>query len=299
MQVSIQKSIQTIKPKSAVKQRGFTLIEVMISLALGLVISAAIIQIMISNNVTERLNRAVSSTQESGRYIVARMRDELLMVGMYDRLNPDLNNIVDIVEEESFVRNHPIPLPGDFTARAQLGAAQGVDGASDTLVISLQSDRDCRGYKLGYGADEDFYVVNEYFVSGNKLKCRGFDGRVVRGQKAATGHNGHAAFTILDDVLSLQVTYGMSDTAANNGAALPTQYIDASGLANAYAANKQVVSIRMAIVIKGEGNIRLDNAASFKLLNEDVITAPDNGLYKAFETTVTLRNMKNFARGSA
>jgi type IV pilus assembly protein PilW len=55
----------------------------------------------------------------------------------------------------------------------------------------------------------------------------------------------------------------------------------------------------MAIVVKGEGNIALDRKLSFKLLNEDSITAPDKGLYKAFETTVTLRNMRNFVRGSA
>ena len=54
----------------------------------------------------------------------------------------------------------------------------------------------------------------------------------------------------------------------------------------------------MAIVIKGEGDITLDQAASFKLLNENAKTAPDKGLYKAFETTVTLRNMRNFTRGS-
>ncbi|MFW8592388.1 PilW family protein [Glaciecola sp. 2405UD65-10] len=278
-------------------QKGFTLIEVMISLALGLIISAAIIQIMVSNSVTERLNRAVASTQESGRYIIARMRDELLQVGLYDRLNPNLSDAVDVVEEESFVRNHPVPIPGDFAARLELGAAQGADGANDILVISLQSDRDCRGYKLGYGADEEFYVVNEYFVSGTSLKCRGFDGRFLRNQKVAVGHNAHSAFTLLDDVLSFQVSYGTTDTTINGTQALPTQYIDASGLEGAYNAGKQVVSIRVAIVVKGEGEIQLDSAAQFKLLGEDVITAPDKGLYKAFETTVTLRNMKNFARG--
>jgi type IV pilus assembly protein PilW len=54
----------------------------------------------------------------------------------------------------------------------------------------------------------------------------------------------------------------------------------------------------MAIVVKGEGDIGLDQALTFKLLNEDSITAPDKGLYKAFETTVTFRNMRNFVRGS-
>lgn len=285
--------------KTVSKQSGFSLLEIMISLALGLIISAAIIQIMVSNSVTQQLNRAVSSTQEGGRYIITRMRNELLMIGFYDRLDPNLSRLVDIAEEESFVRNHPIPLAGDFANRAALGAVQGPSGASDTLVISLQSERDCRGYKLGYADNEEFYAVNQYYVDGTKLKCRGFDGRYLRGQKAAVGHNNHASFTLLDDVLSFQVNYGIADPLANNGETLPTRYVDASQLSSAFTAGQHVVSIRLAFVIKGEGQILLDQASTFKLLNEDTITAPDKGLYKSFETTITLRNMKNFARGGA
>lgn len=279
-------------------QQGFSLVEIMISLALGLVISSAVVQIMVSNSVTDKLNRAIASTQESGRYIISRMRTELLMVGLYDTLNPNLNTDVDTAEEESFVRNHPIAVPGDFIDRALLGSTQGIDGASDTLVVSLQAAQDCRGFKLGYDSNEEFYVVNEYFVNEGKLKCRGFDGRVIRGQRVAIGHNAHAAYTILDDVLSFQVTYGVTDPSSNGGETLPTQYIDASLLPAAYANNQQVVSLRMAIVVKGEGDISLDKRMSFKLLNEVAFTAPDYGLYKAFETTVTFRNMRNFVRGS-
>lgn len=288
-----------LKQNSQVKQRGFTLIEVMISLTLGIVISAAIIQVLVGNSMTDKLNRAIASTQESGRYIVSRMRNELLMVGLYDSLNPNLSTIVDIAEEESFVRNHPVPLAGDFIDRVELGAEDGADGSNDTLVVGLQGLRDCRGYKLGYADDEEFYVVNEYFVSDNKLKCRGFDGRVLRGQRAAVGHNNHAAFTILDDVYSFQVTYGLADPTANNNQTTPVRYVSAANLAAALSSGQHIVNIRLAMVIKGEGDIRLDKEASFKLLDEDSYTAPDKGLYKAFETTVTLRNMRNFARSSS
>ena len=63
-------------------QKGFTLVEIMISMALGLVISGAVIQIMVSNSVTEKLTRAMASTQESGRFIINRLRSEMLMVGL-------------------------------------------------------------------------------------------------------------------------------------------------------------------------------------------------------------------------
>lgn len=289
---------------AAKRQKGVTLVELMISLALGLVISGAVIQIMVSNSVTDKFNKAVASAQENGRYIMSRLRDDLLMTGLYDPLSPNLSRLVDIVEEGAFVRNHPIPVPGDFPSRPALGAQQGADGANDTLVVSLQSDRDCRAYDLGYARvapvpDEEFYVVNEYFVEDGKLKCRGFDGRVVRGHKVAVGHNGHAGVTLLDDVLSFQVVYGITRIGATNGTTRPIQYISAEELPQAYINNSHVVAVRIALVVRGDGEGFVTQPSRFKLLNEDGITAPDLGLYKAFETTITLRNTKNFARGAA
>lgn len=294
-------NFNTYSQQSKHKQTGFTLIEIMITLALGLVISTAIIQVMASNTVTERLNRAVASTQESGRFIINRMRNELLMVGMYDELNPqidDLANVIDLVEENQFVRAHPIILPDEFGVRATLGSTQGPDGANDILVVSLLAERDCRGYQLGYPDGAMFYAVNEYFVEGDKLKCRGFDGRYLRGQKNAEGHNSHAAFTLLDGVESFQVTYGLSSFTGSNGTARPTQFVDASNLANAFANGEFVVAMRLALVVKSDAQINVDSAPTFKLLNEDAFSTNNDALYKSFETTITLRNMKNYVRSS-
>jgi type IV pilus assembly protein PilW len=77
------------------KQKGFTLVELMISLVLGLIISGAVIQILSSNTVTDGLNRAIANAQESGRFIISRMRQELMMTGRYDVLDPNLNQLVD------------------------------------------------------------------------------------------------------------------------------------------------------------------------------------------------------------
>ena len=281
------------------KQKGFTLVEIMISMALGLVISGAVIQIMVSNSVTEKLNRAMASTQESGRFIINRLRGEMLMVGLYDHMNPNLNMDVDVVNENNFVRNHPVILPNEFAVRTTLGASQGTSGGNDSLVVSLQSKMDCRGYALGYENGEQFYVVNEYFVDDNKLKCRGFDGRYLRGQKVAEGHNSHNAITILDDVANFQVTYGITDAASTLGSAIPTRFITADGIQNAINNGKTIVAFRIAIVVRADSDITVENRPSFRLLNEANYIPSDNGLYKSFETTITLRNMKNFVRSNA
>lgn len=281
------------------KQAGFSIVELMVSLILGLIISGAVIQMLVGSNVTNALNRAIASSQENGRFIMSRLRQDLVMVGLYDAFDPNLSQAVDNVEEAAFVLDHPVALPGDFSGRATLGSIQGTNGSNDTLVVSLQAERDCRGLKLGYAANEEFYVVNEYFVEDNLLKCRGFDGRFLRGQVAASGHNGHASYTLLDDVLSFQVAYGISAPLNGNTVARPVRYIDASELAAAYANNSTVVAIRIAMVLKGEGRVQLDAPFTYKLLNESSQTAPDASVYQAFETTISLRNMKNLSGGNA
>ncbi|WP_100656370.1 PilW family protein [Alteromonas flava] len=279
------------------RQQGFTLIEVMIALTLGLIISGAIIQVMVSNSVTDRLNRAIASAQESGRFIVNRFRADVIMAGRYDPLSAQLDRSVDIVTEAAFVQNHPIPLPGDFVSRPALGALEGPGPTdSDTLVISLQSDRDCRGYNLGYN-NAEFHVVNEYFLDGNELKCRGFDGRFLRGLKNAVGHNGHTALTLLDDVESFQALYGIADAdLAGDTSARPVQFISADNLAAAIANGGQVVAVRLAVLVKGDGRVQLGKSPSFVLLDEAPITLGDEHIYKPFEVTIALRNMKNFVR---
>ena len=279
------------------RQQGFSLIELMIALVLGLIISGAVIQIMSSSKVTERLNRAVASAQESGRFIMGRLRQDILPAGRYDALDPNLNRIVDVVDEAAFLQNRPVILPNDFPAEPSLGSIQGSGGTNDTLVVAAQGQRDCRGYKLGYDEDEEFFVVNRYFVDGTDLRCVGYDGRVLRGQKGAEGNNGDLAFTLLDEVHGFQVLYGISnhdDTLANS--ARPVRYVTADQLALERTIESAVVAIRIAVLVKGDSPVVINPIPSFKLLNEPVQTPNGTGFYRKFETTITLRNVKNFLR---
>lgn len=279
------------------KQQGFSLIELMISLALGAVITGAVIQVMVSNSVTDRLNRAIASSQESGRFAIARLREEILPAGRYEPLDPLLSRGADIAGEAAFIQNRPVPLPGDFVSQSGVGASQGAGGANDVLTVALQANEDCRGYKLGYLADEEFFVVNQYFVQNNTLKCVGYDGRYLRGQKAAVGHSAHAAFSLVDDVERFQVLYGVANHARNgDNTARPSRFVTADQLAAEYAANSQVVAIRIAILLKGDTEVVVNPIPSFSLLNEAAYTPASTGLYKQFETTITLRNAKNFIR---
>ncbi|MEP7704280.1 PilW family protein [Paraglaciecola sp. 25GB23A] len=279
------------------KQQGFSLVELMVSMTIGLMISGALIQVMLGNNVTERLNQAVSSVQESGRFIITRLRNDILMTGRYDNLSPDLNRDVDIAVEAGVVQNNPVALVGDFVSGAGIGSIEGANGASDTLVVSAQARTDCRGYKLGYAADEEFYVVNQYFVSGTSLQCRGYDGRVLRGQKVAANNDGNKAYTLLDDVYSFQVQYGVTNNfASQDNSSRPVRFVTADALNALRTAGSQVVAIRIAVLLKADSEVMIDPVPSFKLLDETAYQPTEKRLFKQFETTITLRNVKNFVR---
>ena len=117
--------------------KGFSLVELMISLALGLVISGAIIQVLVSSSVTNKLNQAVAQVQESGRYITSRLSSEFYEIGRYDTIVASIDNSVDTVAEAGFIENKPIGLAGDFASNTTLGSTQASSGANDVLVVNL------------------------------------------------------------------------------------------------------------------------------------------------------------------
>jgi type IV pilus assembly protein PilW len=269
----------------------------MIALTLGLVISGAVIQVMVSSRVTQGVNQAVTALQENGRFVISRLRQETLMAGRSDLLDADLSNSVDVIEEASFVQNHPVLLPGDFSTMPLLGTIQGSAGANDNLVIGFQGSMDCRGNRLGYAENEEFYVVNHYFVQNYSLRCQGFDGRILRGKLASNPLVSNSAEIILDDVFSFQALYGVtSNILSGDNSGRPIQYVPADELALLLANGAQVVTLRLAVLLRGEGEVKVSTQKAHKLLNETAITPDGSGLFKSFETTVTLRNVKNLMR---
>lgn len=276
------------------KQSGFSLVEVMISLALGAILSVTVIQVMVSQTVTDKLNRGLASVQENGRFAVIKLQQDIMLTGRYDNLSPNLDRTQDTVEEAVFLQNNAVVLPATFTTRDTLGSVQGANGANDTLVISKVAQTDCRGYHLGYLTDQEFPVVNEYFVQDNKLKCRGFDLRVLRGQQVATGHNNHNAYTILDNVEAFHVLYGMANHSAGSAQATPNQYVTADNINDP----QRVVAIRIALLIRSDDAINVNNTQGFALLNEAPVTPSTSHLYRQFEATIMLRNMQNMIKRS-
>ena len=67
-------SILNRLPHDPRSQRGFTLIELMISLVIGLLLSAAIVKIYVDTSQIYKFQNAVSEVQENGRFASAFLR---------------------------------------------------------------------------------------------------------------------------------------------------------------------------------------------------------------------------------
>ncbi|MBD8576438.1 prepilin-type N-terminal cleavage/methylation domain-containing protein [Pseudomonas syringae] len=63
--------------------RGFGLVEIMVALVLGLVVSLGVIQIFTSSRATFLSQNAAARMQEDARFVLSKMIQELRMTGMY------------------------------------------------------------------------------------------------------------------------------------------------------------------------------------------------------------------------
>lgn len=61
--------------------RGFTLLEIMVALVLGLLLSIGIVSLFLTTSRTNKLQDGLARLQENGRYAVGRIESDLRMGG--------------------------------------------------------------------------------------------------------------------------------------------------------------------------------------------------------------------------
>lgn len=84
--------------------KGYGLVEIMLAMTLGLVISAGLIQLFISAKDTYVSQTAAAFMQEDARFLLSKMLQEIRMVGMFGCLN----TIHDVNGSFSAARSNPI-----------------------------------------------------------------------------------------------------------------------------------------------------------------------------------------------
>ena len=134
-------SAQSKTPKILKPARGFTIIELLIALALGLTLSAAITKIYIQNNVSMQQDEQIARLQENARYALKLLSREIGMAGFAGG-TPDQSTLTPVAIATGCAHdtwNLDLTTPLDFINDAEAGSAMTTE-AGVTITCSAPSD---------------------------------------------------------------------------------------------------------------------------------------------------------------
>ena len=259
------------------RQGGATLVEIMISMVIGLAIVGGLTQVFVAGRSSYSLQERLGSLQENGRYALYFLQCDIRNAGM----PRDGAGII------AFVRP---------TEAAPNNTADGGGNNPDRIAVryraTVAGTTDCLGNNIALGT----IVVTAYSINVDAL---------TGVSRLMCSAQGAAAQPIVDGIENLQILYGIDrdpDTVPGFG------YADFYVPANAVAAadwERQVVSVRVAILSSTmtpiAGDAPADNMGTFVLLNAPPVgpllkpfpfpTGPMVPLRgRVFNTTIEIRN---------
>src|SRR5690606_31269858 len=151
---------------SAFHQVGFTLVELIVALALGLLITAAATQLFLGGIVTTRIQQANAELQDSGVFGLDYIARDIRLANYGNISNPELTNTtpqggIVLSQGASGTVNVSKDIGNNSVTRS--GLTSNVSDASDQLTIQFTAPNDmfnCEGEEIKTGE----YVIQRYFL---------------------------------------------------------------------------------------------------------------------------------------
>lgn len=234
---------------------GLTLLELIISMALGVILTGAVMQIFVSIKDSGRVIEVGSEVQQNGRFTIGFMSNSIQLAGFREVLSEEW--------EQEF------PADGSFAVGQIINGTEG--GANpDSILVRYQgySDGmtlDCLGNNVAAGTN----VTVSYSVDG----C----GNLVCSVDGAPGS------IIVGGIEALEIKYGEDLT----GDGEVNAYLDADDVTDWL----QVRSVKLgALVASNSATGSIDNQRTYTVLGND-ITVDDDLMREVFAMTIGLKNM--------
>lgn len=280
------------------RQNGFSMVELMVSLALGLVISLAAMQLLVANQLAFNFQRGTGDVQAGGRFASDMLVRDLRLSGLSLAAEVTAN----------------APVQGVITALAELeglGSIVGGGGylslngnvsagisASDQLLLQYATDittKDCEGNDVAAGS----YVLARYFIrtdadtSSQALAC---DGGSRTGSSIAG--LGDAGSVLVSGVDSFQVLLGIDDgqVGAAAGVARAMRYVNVATY-SALAPKPPVVAVRIGVLVRSQDRVgdTVGPGRDIQVLDTPILSTAaalmDGRMRRLFVSTVALRNV--------
>ncbi|MBO9469245.1 PilW family protein [Endozoicomonas sp. G2_2] len=206
------------------RERGFSLVELMVAMVVGLLLLAGVLQILLANREAFDAQRGRGHLQENARLASFMLENVVAHAGFRTDLTGDL--------EQVFRANDT--LGADFRPGAVVSSQSNTQGQSDTLYIRFQGEgsvHNCRGASIGSPGSPETTYVSLFVEQSRTLMCR-----------YVTDDKNPSTAQLVEGVDRFEVRYGL-DTDDDNSA---DRYV--SDLTAAQAA--QVVSVRIQLLLR-------------------------------------------------
>lgn len=243
------------------RQKAFTLVELMIAGTLGLLLIAGIIQLFLGSNQNFTLQDELADIQEDGRFSLMFLENEIQRSGWFED-----------------VGGNPAPLV--FTDPVAADYVAGTDFV--TISYQLVADgtaQDCNGNFVADGL-----VINTFYLGGADNE-----------QLICLGNGGVAGQPLVDGVKDFQVLYGVeTDVACPDGAI--NQYMTGGQIlaVNDVTANPSlhliVASVRVALLMASDTDVLGVNESETHYLLDTVNTTNTKLAYRTFQQTIYIPN---------
>lgn len=257
-------------------QQGLTLIEVMISITLGLLFLTAAMGYLVTSQQSFRSQDTGSRIQENARFAMDILRRNIRMAGYS----------ADFTTAPAYIYREACGFSpcADDTATVQ----------GDRLAVAMVAPdaEDCLGNNLGANT----HVANVFWVQSvggvSSLYCRGWD---------VDNDSWHsAAQPLVDGIDQMQLQYGVYNAATDS----IDRYLNATGVQALVNGWDNVRSVRVALLVQsGQDTDDADtsgttvsdatfaaNYATFTLLDGAAYTPGDQRIRRVFTNTVAINN---------
>jgi type IV pilus assembly protein PilW len=249
-------------PHAARRSAGFSLVELMVALVVGLLLLAGVLQILLGNRESFEAQQGLADVQEQSRLVSFFVENVVAHAG----------HRVNLIAEDDFL--FPAEQTDDGFPLARGSVVAGIDGGengNDAVHVRFESDgnfTNCEGDAVGSPNDPSLGDFSLSVDDTGQLRCNG------------------VPLTEADSVARFRVRYGL-DTDEDN---VVDAYVDLPSPSQ----QLQVRSLRLQLLLRSQENV-LPSAVSrtFDFADEPAFTSPesDRRVYQFVDQTVALRNL--------
>jgi type IV pilus assembly protein PilW len=271
--------------------RGFTLVELMVAMAIGLVVLAAMYSGYLGSSRTTGVGRALSQITEDASAAMGVLRSQVNAAaysapiggpagaGTGFTYNASTSDWVRGCDTDFTDMSQPIgSLACSGSGKNALAVAYEANefNSITKLVAGVKTPMDCLGNALpltgGY-----YLSYSRFYINDNALYCLG-----------PGNANGQA---LVENVSDMQITYGV----APPGGHVAASYKSATDVETAGAWSR-VVSVRVCLVVRSADEV-LDAPTPYQGCDPfaDATTPDDRRMYRSFTSTFVIQNRRGTA----